>query len=94
MSDRPRDLTLERVNRLSQNLLDLMEGQNTHWRHNQRSMEMIVERLERIDGNILRLEKAITALASEQVLLANRVESAFSAALRTNIRMDAIEQGE
>jgi hypothetical protein len=70
MSDAPRDLTLERVDRLTQSLLDLKQGQDTQWRHNNRMLEMIVERLRRIETNILRVEKAIKMLTSEQALLA------------------------
>jgi hypothetical protein len=33
----------------------------------------------------------VRELASEHILLGNRVESAFSRALRTNIRLDEIE---
>jgi hypothetical protein len=35
----------------------------------------------------------VRGLASEQALLGNRVENAFSRAMRANIRLDEIEDG-
>lgn len=86
MSDeaRPRDLTLKRVNRLTQTVADLGESQTTQGR-------MMLRMLEQISDRLAAIEKAVREVASEQALLGTRVENAFSRALRTNIRLDAIE---
>ena len=91
MSDKPRDLTLERINRLSQAVADMMESNNAMGRNLLRILEFQGNQLERIEGHLQSLTKEVRGLASEQVLLGNRVENAFSRALRTNIRLDEIE---
>jgi hypothetical protein len=94
MSDKPRDLTLERVNRLTQAVADLMESNTALGRNLLRILEHQGGQLDRIEGGIQSLAKEMRALAGEQVLLGNRVENAFSRALRTNIRLDEIEDGQ
>lgn len=84
MSDKPRDLTLERINRLSTAVADLMESHTSQGR-------MVLKMLTQISDHLEGVEKAVRELASEQVLLGNRVENAFSRTLRTNIRLDEIE---
>jgi uncharacterized protein YoxC len=91
MSDQPRDLTLERVNRLTQALADLMEGQTQQGRMLLRVMTQISSQLDAIKTELTDVSAAVRELASEQVLLGNRVESAFSCAMRTNIRLDELE---
>jgi hypothetical protein len=87
MSDKPRDLTLERVNRLTVAVADLMESHTAQGRQFLGMMQRMIDHLERI-------EKSINELASEQVLLGNRVENAFSRALRANIRLDDLEDAK
>jgi hypothetical protein len=92
MSDeQPRNLTLERVNRLPQAVADLMESQASQHLAMMRLLNRMDERLECIDTRLAALEKDARELASEQMLLGNRVENAFSRALRVNIRLDEIE---
>jgi hypothetical protein len=105
VSDKPRDFTLERVNRLTQAVADLMESHQAQGRNLLRVLElqgkqlaMLGEQLERQSHQMVRIEGAISALvsqvrdvASEQVLLGNRMENAFSKALQANIRLDAAE---
>jgi hypothetical protein len=91
MSDKPRDLTLERVNRLTQAVADLTESHAAQGRQFLSMMGRLLEHLERIEDQIVTVSKDIRELASEQVLLGNRVENAFSRALRTNIRLDEME---
>ncbi len=91
MSDQPRDLTLERVNRLTQAVADLMEAHASQGRTFIRMLAGVGEQLDRIESRLNVLTTEVRALASEQVLLGNRVENAFSRALRVNIRLDEIE---
>jgi hypothetical protein len=94
MSDKPRDLTLERINRLTVAVADLSESQTAQGRQFLTMMQHIVGHLERIEAQIAAVGMEVHALASEQVLLGNRVENAFNRALRTNIRLDEIEDME
>ncbi len=48
-------------------------------------------RLDRMDGRLQAIDREVRALAGEQALLGNRVEDAFSRALRANIRLDEVE---
>jgi hypothetical protein len=73
MSDKPRDLTLERVNRLALAIADLTESHAAQGRQFLGMMQRLLEHMERID-------KSVRELASEQVLLGNRVENAFARA--------------
>lgn len=91
MSDTPRDLNLERLNRLAQAVGDLMESHATQGRMMNRMLDVIGDKLDRIDGSLLALTKEVRSMASEQILLGNRVEEAFSRAFRTNLRLDDIE---
>jgi hypothetical protein len=91
MSDKPRDLTLERVNRLTVALTDLGESHTAQGRQFLAMMQRMIQHLERIELLIGDLGKDVRNLAAEQALLGNRVENAFSRALRANIRLDEIE---
>jgi hypothetical protein len=91
MTDKPRDLTLKRVNRLSTAVADLMESQTSHNGMVLGILKRLDDRLDAIDAKFGAVSRDIRGLASEQVLLGNRVESAFTRALRTNIRLDEIE---
>ena len=91
MSDTPRDFTLERVNRLTLAIADLTESHASQGRQFMAMMQRLLEHLERIEAHTVAMGKDLRELASEQVLLGNRVENAFSRALRTNIRLDEIE---
>jgi hypothetical protein len=91
MSDKPRDLTLERVNRLTVALADLSESHAAQGRQFLRMMQQILDSQARIEAQMLTMGKDVRELASEQVLLGNRVENAFSRALRANIRLDDME---
>jgi hypothetical protein len=91
MSDQPRDLNLERPNRLAQAAGDLMESHATQGRMMNRMLDVIGDKLDRIDGRLQALAKELRGMASEQVLLGNRVGEAFSRAFRTNLRLDDIE---
>jgi hypothetical protein len=93
MSDKPRDLTLERVNRLTQAVADLGENQTAQGRMLMRLLGQMSDQLGAIRTELAALNGTVRDLASEQVLLGNRVENAFTRALRTNIRLDEIEDG-
>ena len=93
MSENTRNLTLERINRLATAVADLMESHTSHSRLMFRALESMDARLDRMEGRLDGIEKAVKELATEQVLLGNRVENGFSRALRTNIRLDEIESG-
>lgn len=84
MSDTPRNLTLERVNRLTDAVADLMESHAAQGR-------AVLHRLDKIEAHLGSLATDIRGLASEQALLGNRVENAFVKAMRANIRLDEIE---
>jgi hypothetical protein len=87
MSTEPRDLTLERLNRLTQAVADLMDSQTAQGRN----IVRLLEGIGRIEVQIGALAKDVRELAAEQALLGNRVENAFNRALRVDIRMDALE---
>jgi hypothetical protein len=91
LSDTPRDFTLERVNRLTLAIADLTESHASQGWQFMAMMPRLLEHLERIEAHTVAMGKDLRELASEQVLLGNRVENAFSRALRTNIRLDEIE---
>lgn len=90
MSD-ARNITLERVNRLTQAMADLTESHAAQGRMLARTLEQMSDRLSAIDGTLTGLAKDVRALASEQILLGNRIEEAFARALRTNLRLDERE---
>jgi hypothetical protein len=94
MSDKPRDITLERVNRLTQAVADLGENQTAQGRMLLRMLGQMNEHLSAISGQLTSLAGTMREMASEQILLGDRVETAFSRALRTNIRLDEIEDGK
>jgi chromosome segregation ATPase len=105
MSDATRNLTLERIHRLTTAVADLMESHASQGRMLFQALERIdarfdqmnarldqmEARLNQMDGRLGCIETAVKELASEQVLLGNRVENAFSRALRAHIRMDELE---
>ena len=77
MSDTPRDFTLERVNRLTLAIADLTESHASQGRQFMAMMQRLLEHLERIEAHTVAMGKDLRELASEQVLLGNRVENAF-----------------
>jgi hypothetical protein len=87
----PRNLTLERVNRLSQAVADLTESHAAQGRTILRLLTQLDQRLESMDTNLATLAKSVRELASEQALLGNRIEEAFARALRANVRLDELE---
>jgi ABC-type transporter Mla subunit MlaD len=87
----PRNLTLERVNRLSQAVADLMENHAAQGRMLTRLLGRMDERLASIDTTLTALAQDVRALANEQLLLGNRIEDAFARALRANARLDEFE---
>jgi len=98
MSDTPRDLTLERVNRLTTAIADLADSHAAQGRQFSAMMQRLADQMDRIEDKLVAVEDKLVSLgrdvrmlASEQALLGNRVESAFSRALRVNIRLDAME---
>jgi hypothetical protein len=92
MSDKTTaDLTLERVNRLTLAVADLTESQTAQGRQLLMMMQRMTAHLERIETQIAGVAKDVRELATEQVSLGNRVENAFSRALRANIRLDNLE---
>ena len=84
----PRNLTLERVDRLSQAVADLMESHAAQRRMITRLLEQMSERLTSIDTTLTALAKDIRALKSEQTVFGNRIEEAFARALRANLPLD------
>src|SRR6201995_1027158 len=93
MSDKTRDLTLERLNRLTQAVADLGENQTAQGRMLMRLLGQMSGHLGAIRSELATLNGTVRDLASEQVLLGNRVENSFTRALRTNIRRYEIEDG-
>jgi hypothetical protein len=91
VSDEPRNLTLERVNRLTQAVADLAESHAAQGRMMMRLLTQMNEHLASMDIRLNELSKAVRDLASEEILLGNRVEEAFARALRVNIRLDEKE---
>jgi chromosome segregation ATPase len=90
MSTEPRDLTLERVNRLSYAVADLMDSHAALGKNLIRILDSINEQLSRLDARIDAQTKEIRNLASEQALLGNRVENAFARAFRVEMRVDEL----
>jgi hypothetical protein len=88
----PRNLTLERVNRLTQAMADLMESHAAQGRMMTRLLMQMDERLASIDTTLTVLAKDVRALASEQILLGNRIEDAFARAMRANTRLDELDK--
>jgi hypothetical protein len=68
-----------------------MESHATQGRMTNRMLDVISDKLDRIDGSLQALTKEVRGMASEQILLGNRVEGAFSRASHTNLRLDQIE---
>ena len=92
MTSAPRDLTLERLNRLSLAVADLMDGQATQARNTQRLLDHMSQQLDRIEANQVSFAKDLRSVTSEQLLLANRIEEALSRAFRTGLRLDDLER--
>lgn len=86
-----RNITLERVNRLTQAMADLTESHAAQGRMMMRLLNQMNERLVSIDAAAIELRNGMRDLTSEQVLLGNRIEEAFARALRANIRLDERE---
>ena len=91
MSDPPRNITQERVNRLTQAMADLMESNAAQGRAVTRLLTQMNEHLAAIETQLAGLTADVRTLTSEQILLGNRVEDAFARALRVNTRLDEIE---
>lgn len=98
----PRNLILERINRLTQTVADLSESHAAQGRTLTRLLLQMEERLTSMDQSLNQrlaslnttltaLAKDVRELASEQVLLGNRIEEAFVRSARANIRLDEIE---
>lgn len=85
------DLTLERVNRLTQAVADLTESHAAQGRVLVRLLEQLDSRLGAIEAGLTALRTDMRELAREQLLRGNRVEDAFARALRVNVRLDEIE---
>ena len=94
MSDAPRNLTLERVNRLTQALADLMESHAAQGRMTTRLLTQMNEHMASIDERLATLSNGVRDLASEQILLGNRIEEGLARALRANARLDEKEDAE
>lgn len=98
MSEQMRDLTLERIRRLTEAVADLIESHAVQGRHVGRLLDLQGQQLGRIEVTLNTLATDVRGLtthvrdiASEQGLLGNRIENAFSKALRSNIRLDETE---
>jgi hypothetical protein len=87
----PLDLTLERVNRLTQAVADLGENQLAQGRMLLQLLNQMSDQLDAFRTELAAVTGTVRDLASEQVLLGNRVESAATSVLRANIRLDEIE---
>lgn len=94
----PTSIVLERLARLTTAVADMMEAHAAQSRGVNRlldSMGRQLARMEEQQATTIQEIRVLTAemrnLASEQVLLGNRVEEAFSRALRTDIRLDEME---
>jgi len=94
MSDAPRNLTLERVNRLTQAMADLMESHAAQGRMTTRLLTQMNEHMASIDERLATLSNGVRDLASEQILLGNRIEEGLARALRANARLDEKEDAE
>jgi len=90
MSGMTSDLTLERLARLTTAVADLMDGNNRQFRELAQWLKRIDDRLDRMDERLGRMETELRSVASEQLLLSNRVEEAFSRSMRTNMRLDRL----
>ena len=91
VSDKPHDRTLERINRLLTAVADLMESQVSNDRGMLGIPKRLDERLDSADSRLAPLSRDVRELASGQMPLGNRVETAFARALWTHIRLDDIE---
>ena len=87
MSAAPRNLTLERVNRLMQAVADLTESHAAQGR-------IMARLLTQMNANLETLTKEVRDVAAEQILLGNRIEEALVRAMRANIRLDEKEDAE
>lgn len=99
MSEEPRNLVLERLNRLSQAMADLMDSHAMQGRMLARAIGRMEQRLGDIEARLGGVEANLTVLAgdvrtlaSEQILLGNRVEDAFARATRAHARLDEKEE--
>lgn len=87
----PTDLILERLNRLSESVASMMEGQSLQNRALLRVMEGLREDIAALQVETTGLRREVRLMGSELVLLSNRVEGAVSRALRVDIRLDEAE---
>ena len=91
MSDTPRNITLERVNRLTQAVGDLAENNAAQNRMTARLLVQMNDGIASLTKEVHALAGEVRSLAAEQVLLGNRVEEAFARAMQANYRLNEIE---
>ena len=92
MSKKPVDLTLERVKRVEQGMLDMMAAQTAHHRNVTRLLEGLGARLDRIEDTQTAMFKEVRGVGSEVVLLSNRVEDAFTRIHHAAKRVDDLAE--
>lgn len=92
MSDRIRDLTLERLHRMTAAMTEMSESHASQGRLFLSMMQRITEHLERLEASQVRIERQLGELGSEVVLSANRVENAFARSLKLENRMNEMEE--
>jgi hypothetical protein len=80
----PRNLTLERVNRLTEAVTSMAEHHAAQGRVTARLLVQISEQLNSMDAKLGEVVAEVRNLSAEQVLLGNRVEEAFAQVLRTS----------
>ena len=100
MSDKVRDLTLERaqtaersrcINRLEQAIVDVKERQAMHNRVLARVLESMDKRLGGIEAGLAALATDVRVVGSEQSLVANRIKDAFQRWYRTERRIGRLD---
>src|SRR3954471_5261985 len=87
----PRDILAERIRRLSEAVADMGESRVSIDRLHLRQVEEVSQRLDRMEGQLDRIEATVREIRSDQVLMENRIENAVSRALRAHLRMDDVE---
>ena len=85
------DLLLECANRPTGDVADMREGRSRPFRISARASRPRADATRAVDGlreEVAGLRREVASPASEQALLANRVEDAFSRAVHADIRLD------
>ena len=72
MSDKTRDITLGRINRLTQTVADMGENNTAQGRMLLRMLSQINDQLVGVRAELTEVKNAVRELASEQVLLGKR----------------------